>query len=144
MFNKIIYRKTIYFIFLKGIRRLIESLPLLKEKIHYKPVLTALHNIIEQTRKKADNKAVCLELEEKIQELVEAKADNEMTDRHLMPPPSVVPSNKRNIRQRRYKSDEDEDDSSDDSEEDIDDVPVVKCEFEIDLVNISYCMCIII
>lgn len=110
----------------------------MKEKIHYKPVLTALQNIIEQTKKKADNKAICLELEEKIQELVEAKEeDNEMTDRHLMPPPPTVPSNKRNIRQRRHKSDEDEDDSSDDSEEDIDNVPVVKCEFEIDLVNIS-------
>lgn len=87
-----------------------------------------MQNIIEQTKKKADNKAVCLELEEKIQELVEAKADNEMTDRHLMPPPSTMPSNKKNIRQRRYKNDKDEDDSSDDSEEDID-VLVVKCEF---------------
>ncbi|XP_011062247.1 PREDICTED: condensin complex subunit 1 isoform X2 [Acromyrmex echinatior] len=113
----------------KSIRRLIESLPLLKEKIHYKPVLTALRSIIEQTKKKADAKAVCLELEEKIQELVDAKdnemTDNEVTDSHLMPPPSTVPRNKKSIRRSRRKSMSDEDeDSSDDSEEDE---PVIKC-----------------
>lgn len=125
-------------IVLKGIQRLIESLPLLKEKIHYKPVLTALQNIIEQTKKKADAKAVCIELEEKIQELLEAKEDNEMTDSHLMPPPSIVPRNKRSVRRSRRKStsDEDEDSSDDTDEEDADSIPVVKCEFEID-----HCVC---
>ncbi|XP_018394292.1 PREDICTED: condensin complex subunit 1 [Cyphomyrmex costatus] len=115
----------------KSIRRLIESLPLLKEKIHYKPVLTALRSIIEQTKKKADAKAVCVELEEKIQELVEAKdnemTDDEITDSRLMPPPSGVPRNKKNIRRSRCKSTSDEDeDSSDDSEEDIDNIPIIK------------------
>ncbi|XP_036138844.1 condensin complex subunit 1 isoform X2 [Monomorium pharaonis] len=114
----------------KSIRRLIDSLPLLKEKIHYKPVLTALQNIIEQTKKKADAKVVCTELEEKIQELLEAKEDNEISDKHLMPPPSTVPRNKRSIRRNRRKStsDEDEEDSSDDSDEDTDNVIVVKTE----------------
>ncbi|XP_011702254.1 PREDICTED: condensin complex subunit 1 isoform X2 [Wasmannia auropunctata] len=112
----------------KSIRRLIESLPLLKEKIHYKPVLMALQSIIEQTKKKAEAKAACMELEEKIQELVEAKEDTEMTDRDLMPPPSVVPKNKRNVRRSRRKSTSDEDeDSSDDSEEDVDNASIVKC-----------------
>ncbi|XP_011634039.1 condensin complex subunit 1 [Pogonomyrmex barbatus] len=120
----------------KSIRRLIESLPLLKEKIHYKPVLIALQNIIEQTKKKADTKAASLELEEKIQELLEAKTDNEITDEHLMPPPSTMPRNKRNIRRSRRKSiSDEEEDSSDDekdsSEEDIDDVVKVKNSKEI-------------
>ncbi|KAG5344488.1 CND1 protein, partial [Acromyrmex charruanus] len=124
----------------KSIRRLIESLPLLKEKIHYKPVLTALRSIIEQTKKKADAKAVCLELEEKIQELVDAKdnemTDNEVTDSHLMPPPSTVPRNKKSIRRSRRKSMSDEDeDSSDDSEEDE---PVIKSKKSSNKENISY------
>ncbi|XP_071628166.1 condensin complex subunit 1 isoform X2 [Temnothorax longispinosus] len=113
----------------KSIQRLIESLPLLKEKIHYKPVLTALQNIIEQTKKKAEAKAVCIELEEKIQELLETKDDNEI-DRHLMPPPSTAPRNKRNVRRSRRKSTSDEDEDSseeDDSEEEADNVFVVKC-----------------
>ncbi|XP_018316818.1 condensin complex subunit 1 isoform X2 [Mycetomoellerius zeteki] len=118
----------------KSIQRLIESLPLLKEKIHYKPVLAALRSIIEQTKKKVDAKAVCIELEEKIQELVDAKdnemTDNEITDSRLMPPPSTIVSrNKKSIRRSRRKSmtssDEDED-SSDDSEED-DNVLFIKC-----------------
>lgn len=98
----------------------------------------ALQSIIEQTKKKADTKAVCIELEEKIQELLETKGeDNEITDRHLMPPPSTVPRNKRNIRQSRHKNTSDEDeDSSDDSEEDANDVPIVKCEFKIDFISI--------
>lgn len=142
MFNKIISKKKSYFIVFKGIQRLIESLPLLKEKIHYKPVLTALQSIIEQTKKKADTKAVCIELEEKIQELLEAK-DNEMTDSHLMPPPSTVPRNKRSIRRSRRKStsDEDEDSSDDTDEEDADNISVVKCEFEIDIFS-SVIVCV--
>jgi len=97
----------------------------LKEKIHYKPVLIALQNIIDQAKKKTDTKAVCIELEEKIQELVEAK--EEITDKHLMPPPSTLPRNKRSIRRSRRKSTSDEDeDNSDDSEEDADNVFVVK------------------
>jgi len=57
------------------------------------------------------------------------EADNEeMTDKHLMPPPSTVPKNKRSTRRSKFKnmSDEDED-SSDDSEEEVDNVPVVRC-----------------
>lgn len=105
----------------------------------------ALQSIIEQTKKKADAKTVCTELEEKIQELLEAKGDNEITDRHLMPPPSIVPRNKKNIRRSRRKSMSDEDeDSSDDSEEDADDVPIVQCKFEIDLNVFLYIVCAII
>lgn len=99
-----------------------------------------MQNIIEQTKKKADAKAVCLELEMKIEELMKAddEADNEeMTDRHLMPPPSTVPKNKRSTRRSKFKSTSDEDeDSSDDSEEEADNVPIVRCKLKIDLVNI--------
>ncbi|CAL1675876.1 unnamed protein product [Lasius platythorax] len=114
----------------KSIRRLIESLPLLKEKIHYKPVLTALQNIIEQTKKKADANAACTELEEKIQELLETETENSEADRHLMPPPSAMSKNRKSIRQRKYKKTNDETDdenSSDDSEEDVQDAPIVQC-----------------
>lgn len=88
----------------------------MKDKIHHKPVLTALQNIIEQTKKKADAKAVCIELEEKIQELLEAEANS---DSRLMPPPSIAPKTRKNIRQSKRKDDS-SDDSSDDSEEDAD------------------------
>lgn len=105
----------------------------MKEKIHYKPVLTALQNIIEQTKKKADANAACTELEEKIQELLETETTEnpEVVDNRLMPPPSVMPKNRKSIRRSRYKNKNDEtddEDSSDDSEEDIDNPPIVKCE----------------
>lgn len=114
----------------KGIRRLIESLPLLKDKIHYQPVLTALQNIIEQTKKKADAKAACLELEEKIQELLEAETTTDVKDSHLMPPPSIVPRIKKTIRRsrRKYTSDDDEDSSNEDSDEDAGNASVTKRE----------------
>nr|XP_012231606.1 PREDICTED: condensin complex subunit 1 isoform X2 [Linepithema humile] len=112
----------------KSIRRLIESLPLLKEKIHHKPVLTVLQNIIEQTKKKADAKAACAELEEKIQELLETETENsEVTDQILMPPPNTVPQTRKNVYQSRRKNKNYEDnDSSDDSEEDANNTPVKK------------------
>ncbi|XP_029170808.1 condensin complex subunit 1 [Nylanderia fulva] len=106
----------------KSIRRLIESLPLLKEKIHYKPVLAALQNIIEQAKKKADATAACTELEEKIQELLETETETEnssVADKHRMPPPSTIPKNIKSIRKKKINDDSDEDDSSDDSEEDV-------------------------
>lgn len=102
----------------------------MKEKIHYKPVLTALQHIIEQTKKKADANAACTELEEKIQELLEAETENSK-DSHLMPPPAI-PKNKKGIHRDRYKNTNDEsddEDSSDNSEEeDVDDAPVIRCE----------------
>lgn len=51
----------------------------------------ALQNIIEQTKKKTDAKDVCVELEEKIQELLEENSKEKVTqvsDTSLMPPPS--------------------------------------------------------
>ncbi|RLU17541.1 hypothetical protein DMN91_009776 [Ooceraea biroi] len=107
----------------KSIRRLIESLPLLKDKIHYKPVFAALQSIIEQTKKKADAKAACLELEEKVQELLESESKTDVPDSRLMPPPSTAPRIRRNVRRSRRKNTSDEDESSSNDEEDADDAP---------------------
>lgn len=104
----------------------------MKEKIHYKPVLTALQNIIEQTKKKTDATAACTELEEKIQELLESETENtKEVDSHLMPPPSIMPKKRRNVRRSKYKNkndETDEDSSEDDSEEDVNNASIVKCE----------------
>ncbi|EFN85409.1 Condensin complex subunit 1 [Harpegnathos saltator] len=110
----------------RSVRRLIENLPLLKDKIHYKPVLSALENIIEQVKKRADTKAVGTELEEKLQELLESDANSEMTDNRLMPPPSNVPKIRRNTRRTRRKSTSDEEENSSDGEENADNPPVIK------------------
>lgn len=85
-------QSILFFLYIEGIRRLIESLPLLKEKIHYKPVQMALQSIIEQTKRRTDAKDVCVELEEKIQELLEENSKEkatEVSDTCLMPPPPV-------------------------------------------------------
>lgn len=112
----------------EGIRRLIENLPLLKDKIHYKPVLTALQNIVEQAKKRVDIKAAGTELEEKIQELLEGDTNSEITDNHLMPPPPNVPKISRSKRRTKHKSTSDEEeDSSDDGEKDADSAAAVKC-----------------
>lgn len=82
-------------------------------------MLTALQNIIEQTKKKAEAKDACIELEEKIQELLETETENnEVTDQMLMPPPTTVPRVRKKVHRNRRKDESDEDeDSSDDSEE---------------------------
>lgn len=104
-------------------------------------MLTALQNIIEQTKKKADAKTACMELEEKIQELLEAETENtEVTDQILMPPPNIVPQVRKNINQSRRKKKNDEDkDCSDDSEEDVSSTPVKKkSKCELDMVDTWY------
>ncbi|XP_014473291.1 PREDICTED: condensin complex subunit 1 [Dinoponera quadriceps] len=101
----------------KSIRRLIENLPLLKDKIHYKPVLTALQSIVEQAKKRTDAKAVGIELEEKVQELLEGDTNSEMTDERLMPPPPNTPKIRKSIRQTKRKSTSDDEDSSDGEED---------------------------
>ncbi|XP_076630904.1 CAP-D2 condensin subunit [Colletes latitarsis] len=94
----------------KSIHRLTESLPLLKEKIHHKHVQKALQTVIEQSKKKPNTKAVCIELEAKIQELL--KCTNEESNNEIMPPPQVPKRKKRN-RQSKYRSSSEEDSDSD-------------------------------
>ncbi|KAL0134605.1 hypothetical protein PUN28_001419 [Cardiocondyla obscurior] len=115
----------------KSLRHLIENLPLLKEKIRYKPVLTALQHIIDQTKKKAETKMICIELEEKIQELLDSKetTNDEVTDKSLMPPPSNVPRTKKSRRTRHKSPDDEDEDSSNDSDEDSVIVPKRKKEY---------------
>ena len=110
--------------FYLGIHRLIESLPLLKEKIHHKQVLKALHSVIEQTKKKPNTKAACMELEEKIKELLN-KTENSKQDDEIMPPPPAPKSRKR-TRHRKHSSSEEEED---DIDNDFDSVPVAKSIF---------------
>lgn len=91
-----------------------------------------MQNIIEQTKKKTDAVTACTELEEKIQELLESETENtKEVDNQLMPPPSIMPKNRRNVRRSKYKNkndETDEDSSEDDSEEDVNNASIVKCE----------------
>ncbi|XP_015587406.1 condensin complex subunit 1 [Cephus cinctus] len=101
----------------KSIRRLIESLPLLKDKIHHREVQRALRSIIDQTKKKPDAKAACLELDEKIKEMLEnAKTmEDRDPDADVMPPPRLPPR-KKMVRKAGKQSSSEEDDSSDDDD----------------------------
>ncbi|KAF7403509.1 hypothetical protein HZH68_006303 [Vespula germanica] len=105
----------------KSVRRLIESLPLLKEKIHHKQVLKTLQGIIEQTKKKSDTKSVCLELEEKIKELLEGSENIETNDNILMPPPTTLLQQK-----SRTGTQKDSDEDENHSDTDLDPQPVTK------------------
>lgn len=98
---------------------MIESLPLLKDKIHHKQVLKTLQGIIEQTKKKSDTKSVCLELEEKIKELLEGSENTETNDNILMPPPTMLKKKSRMGRQK----DSDEEENSD---TDLDPQPIAR------------------
>ncbi|KAI4480327.1 hypothetical protein M0804_010325 [Polistes exclamans] len=95
----------------KGLQSLIESLPLLKDKIHHKPVLKTLQGIIDQTKKKSDTKAASVELEDKIKELLEGSENIESSDNVLMPPPTT--SIKRNSHKGKLKGNDDEENYSD-------------------------------
>ncbi|KAK2584063.1 hypothetical protein KPH14_006510 [Odynerus spinipes] len=108
----------------KSIRHLIECLPLLKDKIYHKQVFKTLQGIIEQTKKKPDAKDVCLELEEKIKQLLEGSENvetPETNDNTLMPPP---PSLSRKKTRKVSQKDSEEDDSCSDS--DSDSQPAIK------------------
>ncbi|XP_076383101.1 CAP-D2 condensin subunit isoform X2 [Megalopta genalis] len=103
----------------KGIRHLTESLPLLKEKIHNKQVLKAVQTIIEQTKKKPNMKAPCIELEEKLKELLKGTENTENTqldDAEIMPPPSTSKLR----RHRRHKRDKASSDEENDTDSDPD------------------------
>lgn len=113
--------------FYLGIHRLIESLPLLKDKIHHKQVLKALQSVIEQTKKKPNTKVACIELEEKIEELLKGKDKSNEDDSEVMPPPPVPKLRKRNSRRRKRSSSEEEEDDNIDS--DPDSAPVTKSTF---------------
>ncbi|XP_071858144.1 CAP-D2 condensin subunit [Bombus fervidus] len=108
----------------KSIHRLIESLPLLKDKIHHKQVLKALQSVIEQTKKKPNTKVACIELEEKIEELLKGKDKSNEDDSEVMPPPPVPKLRKHNSRRRKRSSSEEEEDDNIDS--DPDSAPVTK------------------
>ena len=107
-----------------GIRILIKDLPLLKEKIHNDDVQKALNTIIDQAKRRPDAKTACLELEEKIKELLESTEEGEeqqqkpVSDSEAMPPPlrPVPKSAKAKKKTRRTRRDEDEDDNEEDED----------------------------
>ncbi|OAD62279.1 Condensin complex subunit 1, partial [Eufriesea mexicana] len=107
----------------KSIRHLIECLPLLKEKIHHKQVLKALQSVIDQTKKKVNTKAACIELEEKIEELLKGREDTNQNSNEVMPPPPAPKSRKRSRRTKHRSSSEEEDGNIDSDSEPI---PVTK------------------
>lgn len=85
---------------------MIKDLPLLKDKIHNEFVLRTLNGIIEQTKKRPEAKTACLELEEKIKELVDGNENDEEpqrppSDNETMPPPPEPPKSVR--KKRRVK-----------------------------------------
>ncbi|XP_076302628.1 condensin complex subunit 1-like [Lasioglossum baleicum] len=104
----------------KSIHRLIECLPLLKDKIHHKQVLKALQSVIDQTKKKVTTKAACTELEEKIEELLKGTESTNQNSNEVMPPPPVPKSRKRGRPPKQKSSSEEEDDSDSES------IPITK------------------
>ncbi|CAK9809075.1 Condensin complex subunit 1 [Anthophora quadrimaculata] len=108
----------------KSIRSLIESLPLLKDKIHHKQVLRALQSVIEQTKKKPNTHAACIELEEKIEELLKGKENVEQSDSEVMPPPPIPKSRKFDKSKKRAKSRRHGNSSEEEEDSDPDITPI--------------------
>lgn len=101
-----------------GIRHLIESLPLLKEKIHHKQVLRALQSITEQAKKKPNTKEAAAELEEKIAELIKSAEESKQNDTEMMPPPPPARKTKKRSRTSKHRSSSEEEDEGVDSDSD--------------------------
>ncbi|XP_076685668.1 CAP-D2 condensin subunit isoform X2 [Andrena cerasifolii] len=101
----------------KSIRHLIESLPLLKEKIHHKQVLKALQSITEQAKKKPNTKEAAIELEEKIAQLIKGVEEAKQNDTEMMPPPPA-PRTKKRSRTSKHRSSSEEEDEDVDSDSD--------------------------
>ncbi|XP_014212154.1 condensin complex subunit 1, partial [Copidosoma floridanum] len=109
----------------KGIRILINDLPLLKEKIHNEDVQKALNSIVETAKRRPEAKVACTELEEKIKELLENEDNDEegtpkpVSDSEAMPPPPrpalKTIKGKKKVRRvsRRNDSDDEEDEDED-------------------------------
>ncbi|XP_046144629.1 condensin complex subunit 1-like isoform X3 [Osmia bicornis bicornis] len=112
----------------KSLRRLIESLPLLKEKIHHNQVSKALQSIIEQTKQKPNTKAISVELEEKMKELLQKTENSTQNDNEMMPPPQLIPKARKRGRRaaskrksRGAREDDEEEENDDDDDDDGDD-----------------------
>ncbi|KOC65469.1 Condensin complex subunit 1 [Habropoda laboriosa] len=76
----------------------------------------ALQSVIEQTKKKPNTQAACIELEEKIEELLKGTENLEQSDTEVMPPPPVPKSKKHAKRRKHRSSSEEEDDIDSDSD----------------------------
>lgn len=87
-----------------------------------------MQTVIDQSKKKPNTKAVCIELEEKIEELLKGSKDLNKTDNEIMPPPRTSNSRKRSRRTKHNSSSEEEDD---DDDSDLDIMSVTKGMFSI-------------
>lgn len=121
LWNDLSYCLSVLQFSTKSIRHLIEILPILKDKLHNKQVLKMLQGIIDHTKKKPDAKDACLELEEKLNELLTSQ-NIETNDNTLMLPPPTLSQKK--TRKVNRKHSEKEDENSSDS--DLDSQSVIK------------------
>ncbi|XP_012286067.1 condensin complex subunit 1 [Orussus abietinus] len=103
----------------KSIKRLIHNLPFLKDKIHYTYVQKALKSIIDQNgKRKPETKEACLEMEEKIKEMLKETNDTDNNDADIMPPPptprlnTVKKKSKAKSRVSRNDVEDDDDDEN--------------------------------
>lgn len=91
-------------------------------------MLKALNTIIEVTKRKPDAKPACLELEEKIEQMlkVDEEGNRPIDDRMAMPPPPVPRQRKQSRRnkQQRNSSSEEDDEEEDQNDSDSENVPI--------------------
>ena len=82
--------------------------------------MKSLRTVIEQTKRKAETKAACLELEEKLEEILNSTEANEgmIDDAVAMPPPPVPKQRKQSRRNRPQKDSSSEDEEDDDDDDD--------------------------
>lgn len=74
--------------------------------MQHAPVLKVLEDIIESAKKKPETKTACVELEEKLEKIL--SGDNRQSEKpdseaEAMPPPAVVPTPRRQQRNRRSR-----------------------------------------
>ncbi|XP_031782071.1 condensin complex subunit 1-like isoform X1 [Nasonia vitripennis] len=112
----------------KGIRILINDLPLLKEQIYNQDVQRALSSIIEGAKRRPEAKMACVELEDKIKELLESMHNQEnpggesqvpklVSDNDAMPPPKkLAPKSVKKSKPARRRRDEDDEEDEEDED----------------------------
>ncbi|XP_063980130.1 condensin complex subunit 1 [Diachasmimorpha longicaudata] len=105
----------------KGIATLISKLPLIKNKLHIREVQKALKDIVDSTRKKAEARENCAQLESEIEKVLndeeEKDKDRDDEDREVMPPPAVPL--KRTVSKTKGKKDRKKKTRTDDSDEEV-------------------------
>lgn len=114
---------------ISGIRILINDLALLKEQIYNQDVQRALSSIIEGAKRRPEAKMACVELEDKIKELLESMENTEnpggdsqaprlVSDSDAMPPPKkLAPKSVKKSKPARRRRDEEDEENEEDDED---------------------------